>query len=77
MNKIYELSHINRFDCGHVDKKLIGIFSSKEEAQEKIKDYTKLKGFRDHPEGFCVREYVVDEIDKKSLRQLIEKYKSR
>ena len=52
-------------------------FSSKEKAQEKIKDYKKLEGFRDHPEGFCVNEYIIDEIDKKSLSQLIKNYESR
>ena len=77
MNKVYELSHVEQFDCGHEDEKLIGIFSSKEDAQEKIKDFKKLKGFKDNPEGFCIREYVLDEIDNKSLSQLIGKCQSR
>ncbi len=83
LNKVYELSHVHKFkkpsEClhGHEEEKSIGIFFSKEEAQEKIKEYKKYKGFRDHPEGFCVREYIIDEIDNKSLNQLIEKYQSR
>ena len=77
LNKVYELSHINQFDCGHKDNKIIGVFYSKKDAQEKIEEYKKLKGFKDYPEGFCIREYIIDEIDNKSLNQLIEKYQSR
>jgi hypothetical protein len=41
--------------------KLLGVFSSRELAQERVEAALTEPGFADHPEGFTVDEYVVDQ----------------
>ena len=59
--KVYLLEHIYELE-GHDEVRTLGIYSSKEKAEEVILDYKKLPGFKDFLDGFCITEY---EIDKK------------
>lgn len=43
------------------DVKLLGAYSSQSKAADRVERATSLPGFRDHPDGFEVVEYVVDE----------------
>lgn len=63
--------HKHFFECGHDDEKLIGIFFSKRKALQTLDDFKKIKGFKDHVEGFYIREYKMDQIDDDELKNLI------
>ena len=58
---VYLLEHIRKID-EYNELKTLGVYSSKEKAEEVILDYKKLPGFKDFLDGFCITEY---EIDKK------------
>lgn len=58
---VYLLEHVRKIDA-YNELKTLGVYSSKEKAEEVILDYKKLPGFKDFLDGFCITEY---EIDKK------------
>ena len=58
---VYLLEHARKIDA-YNELKTLGVYSSKEKAEEVILDYKKLPGFKDFLDGFCITEY---EIDKK------------
>ncbi len=79
MNRVYTLYHIHRWkkelsECkyGHVDKKLIGLFFSKEESLNTLEKYKLLKGFSDEIEGFSIDEYIIDSIYNISISTLFD-----
>lgn len=72
LNKIYILAHKHFFECRHEDDKLIGIFLSKKEALKVLDDYKKIKGFKEHIEGFYIQECIIDKIDNTILNELIK-----
>jgi hypothetical protein len=43
------------------DEKLLGVFSTREEADQAIAEAVLLPGFSESPDGFHIDEYVVDE----------------
>lgn len=61
MQKVYILEHRYEKGHGYMETKLLGIFSSRQEAEAAIKGYTDLPGFRIHPEDFCIDEFELDE----------------
>lgn len=65
MKCVYELTHF--YDYGenmeYTKSRVLGIFSTKEEAENAIKMYSKLKGFRDYPmECFNIDKYILDKM---------------
>jgi hypothetical protein len=56
---VYLLEHVRDPD-GDEDVKILGIYSTRDAAQEAIDRSLKLPGFRDHPDGFNIDEYTVD-----------------
>ncbi|MFT9077050.1 hypothetical protein [Ethanoligenens sp.] len=40
---------------------LIGFYSSRKKAEETIKKYKSIEGFKDYPNGFIIEEYEVDD----------------
>lgn len=61
--KVYYLVHRYRYGKNneHVEGKRIGMYSTRELAEEAIDRYLPLLGFRDHPrECFQISEFVVD-----------------
>ena len=63
MNRVYLLQHTYLYgeDDEYEETKIIGIFDSKEKAQDKIKDYVKLPGFKDFTdECFSIDEYQLN-----------------
>ena len=58
--KCYVIYHIHIFEDGNEDYKIIGIFSSYDEALEVKEKYSsELPGFKDFPEEFCIEEFEV------------------
>ena len=60
MTKIYVLQHVHLLAGGEEDIKLIGVYSSLENAQSAIARLTQLSGFLETPDGFSIDEYQVD-----------------
>ena len=58
---IYILSHIYKTRDGEYEEKLLGSYSSRATAQQAIKRYKRLPGFRQHPESFVIFEAVLDQ----------------
>ena len=67
--KCYVIYHIHIFEDGNEDYKIIGIFSSYDEALEVKEKYSsELPGFKDFPEGFCIEEFEVTGLDMAKQR---------
>ena len=61
--KIYHLEHCYRYgkDNEHAERKMIGMYSTRERAEEAADRYLPLPGFRDYPRKcFQISEFVVD-----------------
>lgn len=60
MTRVYVLQHAHSFEDGAEDVKLVGVYSSRENAQAAITRLTQAPGFLDAPAGFHIDEYQVD-----------------
>ena len=60
MNKVYVLQHVHSLEDGADDVKLIGVYSSKENAQAAIARLAQAPGFCGAPAGFHIDEYQID-----------------
>lgn len=58
--KVYVLQHVHSHDAGEEDVKLIGIYSSPENAQAAVERLSRAPGFCDALTGFHIDEYQVD-----------------
>jgi len=58
--KIYPLRHVYELDDGEIEAKGLGIYSSREKAQEAIERYRILEGFKNRPDGFVIYETILD-----------------
>ncbi|MBR1444893.1 MAG: hypothetical protein IJ583_15330 [Firmicutes bacterium] len=57
---VYLLIHSYSF-YGYDENKILGIYTSKENASDAIKRYRCLDGFKEYPEEcFCIKEYILD-----------------
>ena len=80
--KFYVVKHFREVEIGGVDVKFIGIFSSKDLADDAIQNHKKLNGFIDYPNGFRVKVYNlsddtkfdVDLISKGTVDRSLEGY---
>ena len=57
---VYLLTH-EYSDEDNTDSKFIGVFSTHEKAEEVLKMYRGLPGFRVWPNGFVIAEWSLDE----------------
>jgi hypothetical protein len=55
------LWHVHEFPDGEEDAKLIGVYSTREKAEEARQRVASQPGFLDHPEGFQVCDYLFDQ----------------
>jgi len=55
---IFLLWHVHRFD-DHEDEKLIGVYSSDQDARDAQQRLGNQPGFREHPDGFEISAYTV------------------
>jgi hypothetical protein len=61
MASVFVLQHVHSQDDGAEDVKFIGVYSSREKAQEAVARLERLPGFADAPDGFHIDEYPVDQ----------------
>jgi hypothetical protein len=59
MNKVFILHHVHETEDIE-DIKLIGVYSSEENAQAAILRLSQQSGFVDHPDGFQISRYDLD-----------------
>ncbi len=62
MRVVYLLwhTHLDETLDGGEDVKLIGVYSTKDFAEEALIRISEVEGFRDHKEGFEISEYELD-----------------
>ena len=60
MISVFLLWHVRDEDDAETAK-LVGIYSSRENATEAIQRKLAFPGFRDHPDGFSIDSYTLDE----------------
>ena len=61
MANVFVLQHVHEREDGAEDVKFIGVYSSREKAEEAAPRLARLPGFADAPDGFHVDEYRVDQ----------------
>jgi hypothetical protein len=61
MTKVFVLQHVHSTDDGNEDVKLIGVYSSRGNAQAAAERLSCKPGFSDAPDGFHIDEYPVDQ----------------
>lgn len=57
---VFVVHHAYESD-GAEESKLIGVYSSRDAAEQAVARARTLPGFVDHPDGFSVDDYVLDE----------------
>jgi hypothetical protein len=60
MASVFVVHHVHSQEDGTEDVKFIGVYSSREKAQEAVARLGRQPGFVDAPDGFCIDEYQVD-----------------
>lgn len=60
MTKVYVLQHVHLLDDGAEDVKFIGVYSSRENAQEARTRIGHTSGFSEALDGFHIDEYLLD-----------------
>ena len=58
---VFLVMHARKLLDGHEDLKLIGVYGSQGRAQEAVERSRQLEGFRDHPDGFSIDGYLIDQ----------------
>jgi hypothetical protein len=59
--EVFLLWHVHKFPDGEEDEKLIGVYSSRELAEQARERVSLQLGFRDAPDGFLIDPYKLDE----------------
>lgn len=59
--EVFVLQHVHIFDDGKEDVKMIGVYSSQEQAEAAIERLRAKPGFSDALEGFSKDRYIVNE----------------
>lgn len=57
IDSVWLLQHVHEFADGSEDVKLIGVFASRQEAEEVQAKVASQPGFREMPEGFSITEH--------------------
>lgn len=63
MESAFLLGHVHEMDFDRENIKIIGIFSTKDEAENAKNALSILPGFKDYPDGFFIDEYRINEIN--------------
>ena len=58
---VFVVEHLHVQDDGEESPKLIGVYSSKENAEKAVSRMKLLPGFGDTPDGFTIDTYTLDE----------------
>ncbi|MFT4076067.1 MAG: hypothetical protein QM647_11105 [Asticcacaulis sp.] len=62
MDQVWLLHHTHRVNEDHEDIKLLGVFSSPEQAERARQRAVNLPGFKDTPDGFSIDKYLIDRM---------------
>lgn len=63
--KVYLLYHKHEVEPDVADVKNIGLYSSVNIANATIEIYKDIQGFKDYPDGFCIKEFdVLDQTEE-------------
>ncbi|PQA97205.1 hypothetical protein B0A69_01625 [Chryseobacterium shigense] len=62
LTAIFSVSHIYTIDRYLDDERIIGVFSSLEEAQQNVDELKQQPGFKEHPEDFMVGEIELNKL---------------
>ena len=57
---VFVVQHVHDMEDGEEDVKMIGVYSSREKAEQAVERLQIQPGFSDLPEGFCIDRYPVD-----------------
>ena len=60
MTNVFVLQHVHSLENGVEDIKLIGVYSSRENAQTTAARLARVSGFSDAPDDFHIDEYPID-----------------
>lgn len=60
MTNVYVVHHVHSFPTGLDNVKLIGVYSSRANAEAAVTRVGQAPGFAAAPEGFHIEEYAVD-----------------
>jgi hypothetical protein len=60
MEKVFRVNHLRVIDSGNDYVKLIGIFSTREEAERAVARHKTLPGFSNFPDRFEIEENTVN-----------------
>ncbi len=58
---VYVLQHVHEFKDGEEDVKMIGVYSTQEQAEAAVGRMRLQPGFSDTPKGFCIDRYPLDQ----------------
>ena len=61
MTSAYILQHVHEMDDAEEQVKFIGVYSSRQKAQEAVTRLATRPGFADAPDGFHIDEYQLDQ----------------
>lgn len=61
--EVFLAQHVHTLGGGEEDLKIVGVYSTREKANEAIERLRQQPGFRDAPEGFIVDVYRLDQIN--------------
>jgi hypothetical protein len=61
MNTVYVMMHVRSDDEYGDDAKMIGVYRSEDDARQAIARLQEQPGFRDHPAGFQIDEYELNQ----------------
>ena len=60
MTRVYVLQHEYELENGVENVKLIGVYSTRQNAEAAIERLRAQAGFSSYPDGFCIDEYSLD-----------------
>ena len=59
---VYLLQHSYESYGGYEETKILGVFSSLQEAEKAVLEYKKLPGFKEKLDNFYVDRYIIDKM---------------
>ena len=58
--EVFVVQHVHEMEDGEENVKMIGVYSTRERAEQAVRRLQLQPGFADIPEGFCIDTYPVD-----------------
>ena len=71
---IYFIEHIRKIENKLLEKKYIGICSTQEKAIEVIEKFKKYDGFKNFPDKFRIKKYLIDRYKSEDRKEISRVY---